>query len=133
MKYISHTCVLSLFSHVWLFAILCTVVSRLLCPWDSPSKTIEVDYHFLFQGIFPIQGSNPSLPHLLHYRQILYHWTTRKAHISQRNILYSCLDMQWAKLLHKIFSEKMLSMHFTSWNETKARDSYFIGIVIISN
>ena len=29
--------------------------------------------HFLFQGIFPTQGSNP---HLMHWRQILYHWAT---------------------------------------------------------
>ena len=24
--------------------------TRLLCPWDFPSKTIEVDCHFLIQG-----------------------------------------------------------------------------------
>ena len=28
--------------------------------------------HALLQGIFPIQGLNPSLLHLLHCRQILY-------------------------------------------------------------
>ena len=38
-----------------------TVPTRLLCPWDSPGKRS--------QGIFPTQGSNPSLPHC---RQILY-------------------------------------------------------------
>ena len=32
--------------------------------------------HFLLQGIFPTQGSNPSL---LYYRQILYHKATREA------------------------------------------------------
>ena len=31
--------------------------------------------HFLLQGIFPTQGSNP---HLLHCQQILYHLATRK-------------------------------------------------------
>ena len=36
---------------------------------DSPSKKTEVGCHFLLQGIFPIQGSNPGLPH---YRRILY-------------------------------------------------------------
>ena len=35
--------------------------SRLLCPWDSPSKNIGVDCHSLLQGNFPIQGSNPGL------------------------------------------------------------------------
>ena len=44
--------------------------SRLLCPWNSPSKNTGVGSLFLLQGIFPTQGSNPDL---LHYRQVLYH------------------------------------------------------------
>ena len=36
---------------------------------DSPGKNIGVDCHALLQEIFPIQGSNPGLPHC---RQILY-------------------------------------------------------------
>ena len=36
---------------------------------DSPGKNTGVGYHDLFQGIFPSQGSNPSL---LHCRWILY-------------------------------------------------------------
>ena len=36
---------------------------------DSPGKNTGVGCHFLLQGIFHTQGSNPSL---LHYRQILY-------------------------------------------------------------
>ena len=32
---------------------------RLLCPWDFPGKSTGVGFHFLFQGIFPTQGSNP--------------------------------------------------------------------------
>ena len=43
--------------------------TRLLCPWDFPGKDTEVGCHFLLQGIFPTQGSNPGL---LHCRQILY-------------------------------------------------------------
>ena len=35
--------------------------ARLLCPWDFPSKNTGVGYHFLIQGIFPDQGSNPCL------------------------------------------------------------------------
>ena len=42
---------------------------RLLCPWDSPDKNIEVGCHSILQGIFPTQGSNPGLPHC---RQVLY-------------------------------------------------------------
>ena len=37
---------------------------------DSPGKSTKVGCHALLQGIFPTQGSNPGLPHLLvaHYR-----------------------------------------------------------------
>ena len=58
-------------SHVWLFvtpwAVACT---RLLRPWDFLGKSTGVGRHFLLQGIFPTQGSNPGLPHC---RQTLYH------------------------------------------------------------
>ena len=50
-----------LLSHVWLFA-------TPYGPWDSPGQNTGVGSHSLFQGIFPIQGSNPGL---LHYKWIL--------------------------------------------------------------
>jgi len=34
---------------------------RLLCPQNSPGKNTGVHFYFLLQGIFLIQGSNPSL------------------------------------------------------------------------
>ena len=37
--------------------------SRLLCPWDFPSKSTGVGCCFL-QGFFPAQGSNPVSPAL---------------------------------------------------------------------
>ena len=37
--------------------------TRLLRPWDSPGKNTGVGCHFLLQGIFLTQGSNPGLPH----------------------------------------------------------------------
>ena len=43
--------------------------TRLLRPWDFPGKSTGMGCHFLLQGIFPTQGSNPSLPHC---RQMLY-------------------------------------------------------------
>ena len=43
--------------------------TRLLCPWDFPGKDTGVGCHFLLQGIFPTQGSNPGI---LHCRQIHY-------------------------------------------------------------
>ena len=44
--------------------------TRLLGPWDFPGMNTGVGCHFLLQGIFPTQGSNPGLPHC---RQTLYH------------------------------------------------------------
>ena len=35
--------------------------TRLLCPWDSPGKNTGVGCHFLLQGIFSTQESNPGL------------------------------------------------------------------------
>ena len=59
-------CMLSRFSHVWLFVTPWTIDTRLLCPWDSPGKNIGVDCHALLQGIFLTQGSNLCLLCLLH-------------------------------------------------------------------
>ena len=39
-------------------------------PTNFPGKSTGVGCHFLLQGIFPTQGSNPGLPHS---RQTLYH------------------------------------------------------------
>ena len=41
----------------------------LYVPWNSPGQNTGVGSHSLLQRIFPIQGSNPGLPH---WRQILY-------------------------------------------------------------
>ena len=45
--------------------------ARFLCPWEFSSKDIGDGCHFLLQGIFPTQRSNPNL---LCCRQILYCW-----------------------------------------------------------
>ena len=50
--------------------------TRFLCPWDFPGKNTGVGCHFLLQGIFPTQVSNPRL---VHCRWILYHWATKEA------------------------------------------------------
>ena len=57
-------------SCVQLFAIPWPVTcTRLLRPWDSPGNNTGVGCHFLLQGIFLTQGSNPCLPHC---RQMSY-------------------------------------------------------------
>ena len=56
-------------SCVRLFVTPWTVAYEAPRPWDFPGKSAGVDCHFLLQGIFPTQGSNPGLPHC---RQTLY-------------------------------------------------------------
>ena len=45
------------------------IAIRLRCPWDFPGKNTGVGCHFLLQGIFPTQVSNPGL---LHCRPMLH-------------------------------------------------------------
>ena len=62
-------CMLSCFSHVQLFVTPWTEVPpKPLCPWDFPGKNTGVGCHLL-QGIFPTQGLNPNLLHLLHWQE----------------------------------------------------------------
>ena len=41
---------------------------KLLHPWDVPGKNTGVGCHFLLQGIFPSQGSNPWFLRLLRWQ-----------------------------------------------------------------
>ena len=78
-----------LLSHVRLFATPWTVAYRLLLPWDFPGKSTGVDCHFLLQGIFSTQGSNPGL---LHCRQMLYHLSHQGSFFLELSVqLSSCL------------------------------------------
>ena len=42
--------------------------ARLLGPWDFPGKNTGMGWHFLLQGIFPTQGSNPQFLCLLYWQ-----------------------------------------------------------------
>ena len=44
----------------------CSLPGSFLNPWNFPGQNTGVGYHFLLQGIFPTQGSNPGLPHCRH-------------------------------------------------------------------
>ena len=59
--------------------------ASLLCPWNSPGKNTGVGCHFLLQGNFLTQGSNPGL---LHCRQILYH-------LSHQGVVVSYYGSNW--------------------------------------
>ena len=43
--------------------------TRLLCIWNFQARNTRVGCHFLLQGIFRTQGSNPRLLHLLHWQE----------------------------------------------------------------
>ena len=47
-------------SRIRLFVTPWTVLSRPLCPWNSPGQNTGVGSRSLLQGIFPNQGSNRS-------------------------------------------------------------------------
>ena len=67
---------LSRFSRVLLLVALWTEAHRLLCLWDSPGQNTGVGGHTLLQGIFPTQGSNPHLFHLLHWQVLFFFFFT---------------------------------------------------------
>ena len=60
MKSVSHV---QLFATPWTVAHQSTRSLWLLRPLDFPGKSTGVVCHFLLQGIFLTQGSNPGLPH----------------------------------------------------------------------
>ena len=63
----------------------------LLCPRSSPGRDTRVGSHSLLQGIFSIQGSNPSL---LHHRQVLYHL---RVSVWMPTELLNCPPWDWNK------------------------------------
>ena len=58
--------------------------ARIFCPLAFPGKNTGVGCHFLLQGIFPTQGSNPCL---LHCRQTLYHLSHQGSPVSLKTTL----------------------------------------------
>ena len=75
---LSSCCMLSC---VWLFATPWTVACQAFLSMDYARQNTGLGCHSLLQGIFPNQGSNPSL---LHCRQILYCLTHQGSLLKQR-------------------------------------------------
>ena len=71
---------LSRFSRVQLFVTIWTVACQAPLSRNLPGKNAGVGRHFLLQGIFPTQRSNPGL---LHCRQNLYHLSHQGSPVSQ--------------------------------------------------
>ena len=80
--------------------------ARLHCLWDFPGKNAGVGCHFLCQGIFLTQGSNPGL---LHCKQTLYYLSHQGSPItiivinpvitinSNNSLHFPSLDASWAQ------------------------------------
>ena len=58
-------CVLCRFSHAQPFVTPWATACRAPLSWDSPGKNTAVGCHFLLQGVFQTQESNPCLSSLL--------------------------------------------------------------------
>ena len=80
---------LSHFSRVQLCVTPQTVAYRPLHPWDFSRQEYQRDCHFLLQGIFPTQGSNPGL---LHYTWTLYPLSHQGSPEFRRAASNSCLS-----------------------------------------
>ena len=78
--------------------------------WDFPGKNAGVDCHFLLQGIFPTQVSNPCLLHLLPCRWILYHWATREAPSAKTISTHSLRYISPWVILYSLFSSTFNSL-----------------------
>ena len=62
----------------------------LLCPWNSPGKNTGVACHVLLQGIFLIQGLNPSLLRYLHWQASSLPWVPPgKPHFRLSSVQFS--------------------------------------------
>ena len=67
--------------------------------------------HFLIQGIFLTQGSNPCL---LHCRWILFHCTTWETHLNEFNSIFSVVQ---TPILESFLSFLFLSHMYPSWKQ----------------
>ena len=113
-------------SHARLYATPWTVACiMLLRLWNFPGKSTGVGCHFLLQGIFPTQGSNPGLPHC---RQTLYRLSYLYMYESESEVAQLCptlCDPMDCSLpgssVHGIFQARILEWKLRIWVLYKAR------------
>ena len=74
--------------------------TRLLCPWNSPGKNTGEGCHFLLQGIFPTQGSNLCLLHLLR-------WQANSLPLS--HLGNPCKKVSWSKICTNLKSLPLIT------------------------
>ena len=118
-------------SHVWLFATLWNVASRLLYLWNFPGKNTGVSCYFLLQGIFLTQGLDlcllrwqvDSLPlrHLYPLSIFLWNKTTTRDETSLQDIFYMMNMLVWCiwDLLHNKSVQNEAGGKWDSVDETR--------------
>ena len=90
-------CMLSHFSHVWLFETLWTVACHTPLSMGFSKLNAGVDCHALIQGNFLTQESNLWLLYLLHCRWILYHWATWESPLCQYHNVSFTVILQYSQ------------------------------------
>ena len=113
-----------LFATPWIVA--CT---KLLRPWDFQGKSTGVGCHFLLQGIFPTQGSNPGLSHCT---QMVYHLSHQGSPLQFAHFTFFSIYVYrfiylfafWSSVLHELFS----SCH--QWGQLFAAE---LGLLIVEH
>ena len=121
-----YVCEVKSLSRARLFATPWTVAcTTLLRPWNFPGKSTGVGCHFLLQGIFPTQGSNPGLPHC---RQTLYCLSYLCMYESESEVAQSCptlCDPMDCSLpgssVHGIFQARILEWVAISFSRRSSR------------
>ena len=111
--------------------------ARFLCPWNSPGKNTGVGNHFLLQGIFLTQGTNPCLPHcmqIIYYLSHLIVFVTREIQ-TKRNELsidgttwmnHKCVLLSKGNWTGKSTWCKILSIHY--YEKLKTIDTVFANV-----
>ena len=100
--------------------------SRLLCPWNFPGKDTGVGCHFLLQGIFTTQGSNPRLLGLLN-RHVGFLPQHHKGPIEQ--LLDTWTDALWALCSWSSWTEELWASYsnLCLWFTKAPSSSYAYG------
>ena len=91
-------------SHIWLFATPWTVACQASLSWNFPGKNTGLGCHFLLQGIFPGQGSDPCLLRLLCCRQTLHHCAPREAWVlcMRRAVAFVLMELVGSAVSHTL-------------------------------
>ena len=97
--------------------------ARFLCPWDFPGKNTGVGCHFLLQGIFLTQGSNPGLPHCRRVLYLLSHkrspkgWTVTILHLLSVQVTSVCPQTVTFRNAGLSFLPRSIpSAHHSTWH-----------------